>query len=246
MDDQAVALMQEFNSAAALLPATLTTMTVLIRVATPVSLDLQNIKNEFMSDAGQQLIQQITRGSNDIQLTSKEVFNNSLIFKCRGKEAVKVFTNGNMHMTGIKDLMDAVCLADVFAAMIKSYGASPDFSFVIQLANFCHTLADIAPSSKLDLGKLESHLRSRTPYATFYNTERHAGVIMRAPAFTLLTFESGKTIISSVTTPEELKEAGDFIKEHLTPLAQQCTVAVSLGATTRKRKFDYNQYLLLK
>jgi TATA-box binding protein (TBP) (component of TFIID and TFIIIB) len=247
MDDEAISLMQEFRNTAAQVPATLTTMTILIKVAdaSSINLDLQNIKDDFLSEASQRLIKHITGDSEEIRLISKKVFHNALTFKCCDKQAVKIFTNGNMHMTGIKDIMDAVCLADVFAAIIGCYGPSPRFAFDIQLANFCHVLADISPN-RIDLSKLESALKSKTPYSTFYNTERHAGIIIRAVDFSVLVFDSGNTIISSLTTPQELQLAGEFIKAHLAPLAQECVVEASLYSPTHKRKFDYAQYLVLK
>ena len=248
MDADAMALMQEFRNAAAQVPATLTTMTILIKVvedAPSINLDLQDIKDRFLSEATQRLIKHITGDPQEIRLISKKVFHNALTFKCCDKQAVKIFTNGNMHMTGIKDIMDAVCLADVFAEIIDCYGSSPKFAFDIQLANFCHVLSDVAPN-RLDLSKLASALKSKTPYSTFYNTERHAGVIIRAVDFTLLVFDSGNTIISSLKTPQELQLAGEFIKAHLAPLAKECVVAASLCTTSHKRKFDYAQYLVLK
>ena len=247
MDAEAVSLMQEFRNTAAQVPATLTTMTILIKVAdaSSINLDLQEIKEYFLSEASQRLIKHITGDPQEIRLISKKVFHNALTFKCCDKQAVKIFTNGNMHMTGIKDIMDAVCLADVFSTILNCYGSSPKFAFDIQLANFCHILADIAPN-RLDLSKLESALKSKTPYSTFYNTERHAGIIIRAVDFTLLVFDSGNTIISSLKTPQELQLAGEFIKTHLAPLAKECVVAASLCTPTHKRKFDYAQYLVLK
>lgn len=240
--------MQEFRNAAAQVPATLTTMTIFIKVAdesSSINLDLQSVKDNFLSEAGQRLIQHITGDPHEIRLISNKVFHNALTFKCCDKQAVKIFTNGNMHMTGIKDIMDAVCLADIFAEIINCYGSAPKFAFDIQLANFCHVLANIAPN-RLDLSKLESALKSKTPYSTFYNTERHAGIIIRAVDFTLLVFDSGNTIISSLKKPQELQQAGEFIKAHLAPLAIECVVAASLCTSTHKRKFDYSQYLVLK
>ena len=251
IDPVAKAFQRSFTALANTLPATITTMTVLMKPTTPTQVDLSDLETQFNTPTTKALVSEITGDPKDINL-KPTVFHNSLIFKCRAKEAVKLFTNGNMHVTGVQDLTDAVALADVLSNLTNQicdtqpYGSSPEFTYEVQMINLCYQIPSLQTPQKLDLSKLLTLLTSNTPYSAFYNTERHAGIILRAPTFTLLIFQSGKIILSSIQNSTQLEDAKIFIQNSVNELAEQCVVTEAQPLWSKKRKFDYSQYLVLK
>ncbi len=264
--------MEEVEEIASTIPAVISTMTVLIVLDSVDSsermpLDLTKILEAFETDEIQQFISDVTGDSKAIYTSSKRTFNNSIVFKCRNvptedgtvldKQAVKVFCNGNVHITGVKRIQDALYLGDVFVTMIELMyggdGLSKMFSFKsfdVQLINLYFQVPLSLSDKVLDLVKVKEYLQRETPYYVCYNTERHAGVIVKAVEFTLLVFDTGNVIISSIKRPSQLAVVRDFIKEHIIGLPNCGTLVekevLKYGCKRPKRDFDYSQYLVLK
>lgn len=236
-------------------------------------LDLTKILEAFEMEDIQKFIFDVTGDSKAIYTSSKRTFNNSIVFKCRNvptddgtvldKQAVKVFCNGNVHITGVKRIQDALYLGDVFVTMIELIyggdGLSKMFSFKgfdVQLINLYFQVplsssnSDCEKAQVLDLVKVKEYLQRETPYYVCYNTERHAGVIVKAVEFTLLVFDTGNVIISSIKQPSQLAVVRDFIKEHIIGLPNCGALieksVVKYACKKPKRDFDYGQYLVLK
>lgn len=268
----ATKFMEEVEEIASTIPAVISTMTVLIVLDSVDSsermpLDLTKILEAFETDEIQQFISDVTGDSKAIYTSSKRTFNNSIVFKCRNvptedgtvldKQAVKVFCNGNVHITGVKRIQDALYLGDVFVTMIELMyggdGLSKMFSFKsfdVQLINLYFQVPLSLSDKVLDLVKVKEYLQRETPYYVCYNTERHAGVIVKAVEFTLLVFDTGNVIISSIKRPSQLAVVRDFIKEHIIGLPNCGTLVekevLKYGCKRPKRDFDYSQYLVLK
>ena len=267
LQTNATVYMERINAIASTIPATVSTMTVLLVLNQP--LDLNKVLEDFKSDDIQNFIYEVTGDSKSVYTESKRPFNNSLVFKCKGvptndgtvldKQAVKVFCNGNVHITGVKKITDALYLGDVFATMLELVyggdGISNMFTFTsfdVQLVNLYFQL-DMPSKDKLfDLSKVKDLLTSTIPYFVCYNTERHAGVIIKAVEFTLLIFNSGNVIISSIKHPVQLEIVRDFIKNNIVNLPKQVALLDKPSAMTHnyikraKQDFDYSKYIILR
>jgi hypothetical protein len=212
-------------------------------------------------------------GKETIYPSSKKAFHNAVVFKTKGveddgrvlgKQSVKIFCNGNMHITGVRNLCDALYLADVFSTIVELiYGGNGAQGFFeicdyqIQLINFYLIIPTTKENTLLDLNKVCNVLKCNTPYFVSYNTERHAGVIVKAVDFTLMVFDSLNVLISSIKNVEQLVIARDFIKSHVFTLVDSgCCLDESyeLICPNPKRnrhknehnKFDYGLYIMLR
>lgn len=268
LQEDATKFMQQIHTIAETIPATVSTMTILLVLNQP--LNLQKILEQFTTGTIQTFLSEVTGDAKSIYTSSKRSFNNSLVFKCKGvptdnnttldKQAVKVFCNGNVHITGVKNITDALYLGDLFITMIElmygGNGASNMFTFSrfeVQLVNLYFQLPLLSSDKLLNLTKVMLYLQQNTPYFVCYNTERHAGVIVKAVEFTLLIFSSGNVIISSIKQASQLQVVRDFIQEHVICLSSRTDTLVDkpllLGNKYIKRpkpNFDYNKYIVLK
>ena len=244
--------------------ASISTMTILLVL--DKSVNLTKVLDEFKTDNIQDFICEVTGDKNSITTSSKRPFNNAVVFNCRKiytddgtlleKQAVKVFCNGNIHITGVKNVLDALYLGDVFVTMLEIMyggdGMSSMFTFTrfdVQLVNLYFQVPLPSVKQVLDLRKVKDVLQKTTPYYVCYNTERHAGVIVKATDFTLLIFDSGNVIISSIKEPYQLQIVKGFVQEHIIGLPSKDTVLNKPDKYSKRAKqdpFDYGSYLVLK
>lgn len=258
--------MTEILSIAAGIGAQVSTITISIKVDKEFNLD--KIILEFENSTIKNFIYAVTGNKQSIEISNKKQFNNSIIFKCNNipteedghildKQAVKVFCNGSLHITGVKNIKDALYLAEIFTTMIELVyggdGISDMFrvvGFEIQLVNLYFRLPGIVDGKVLTLVEVLKYLRKNTEYAVSYNNERHAGIIIRSPTFSLLIFDTGNVIICSIKEVSQLMEAKEFIKEKLFVLPEK--LKIDKENISRKRQkmsdteFDYSKYLVLK
>lgn len=255
--------------------ATISTMTVLVKFANDecddgfkLFLNLERVLRGYVAEDVQLFIEEVCGSREAITTSGKKPFHNSIVFKTKGipaedgrvlgKQSVKIFCNGNMHITGVKDVTDALYLADVFATLLElvygGNGGSGMFQMVdydVQLINFYLSIPCRDDGKRLDLRKVYDVLTNKTPYYVSYNTERHPGVIVKAVDFTLMVFDSLNVLISSVKSLEQLVCAKEFVREHVFGLID-CFVNTTfmVEGRCRKRKaasaFDYSKYIILK
>lgn len=263
--------MDELASTASKYPVSLSTMTVLIRINNQVSFD--TILERFNDPRVQDFITSVTGSIDNLTLSTsakKRNFSNSLVIKCSNiltdhdtiikGIAAKIFCNGNIHVTGAKSTQDAYYLGEVLATLLEiihgGSGLSDQYKildFDVQMINYYFTNPSPPPSTLIDLAMLHSKLQENTPYYAQYNTERYSGVIVKAPRYTYLIFDSGNVILS-LQDPKDLKEAYtyicDFFSSHgpsfyiNTPLSIISKQPKSLKS--KKKPFDYGKYLVLK
>jgi TATA-box binding protein (TBP) (component of TFIID and TFIIIB) len=260
-------IMKEILEIALQIPAKLSTITIGIKINT--TFNLERISADFNNDKIQDFIYDVTGDKHNITMSNKKNFYNCIIFKCHNipteeegyilnKQSVKIFCNGSIHITGVKDIKDALYLAEVFITMIEllygGNGISDMFQisgFEVQLMNFYFKLPGMLHGMVLKLNDVMNYLRININYAVSYNNEHHVGVIIRAPVFSVLIFDTGNVIICSIKEPQQLLEASRFIKEKIFPLTDHCMVT-KVDMPIRKRlkkentKFDYSKYLVLK
>lgn len=259
-------LMNDILCVAKNIPAKVSTITIAFK--TNSCYDLNKVLEGFKDEQVQEFIEEVVGDINNITTSHKKNFNNSIIFKCEkvptntgvlDKQAVKVFCNGSLHITGVKDINDAFYLAEVFLTMLELiYGGSGGMymfhvtGFEVQLMNFYFTLSGVSENKVLDLTKVYHHIQKNSNYSVSYNNEHHAGVIVRAPDFVVLVFDSGNVIICSIQTPEQLSEANEFVQRVIYPLPELYHCEKTTCANVKRRRkdsssqFDYAQYLVLK
>lgn len=234
---------------------TLTTMTVLLTLNAEVCLEtvIAKMKDQRIID----FICAVLGAEDKLYISNtRKSFNNCVVFKYQGSQAVKVFCNGNLHITGVKSLMDAMDIGEIFTTLLElvydGTGVDDVFKVVrfdVQLVNFCYKFKEIAPKDVLCLGALLKALRKHTPFYVSHNSEHHAGVILKAPSFTVIIFESGNIILSSLKTAEQLKEAHSFILDFMAAHLEACCVPkpeVPIKGKGKRKYFDYSSYLVLK
>lgn len=258
--------MTEILNIASQIPAQVSTITISIKI--DKEFNLRNIISQFENSTIQDFIYEVTGNRKSIEISNKKQFNNSIIFKCNNipteenghileKQAVKVFCNGSLHITGVKDIKDALYLSEVFTTMIELIyggdGVSGMFKIVgyeIQLMNFYFRLPGMVDGKVLKLIDVLNYLRKNTEYAVSYNNERHAGIIIRSPTFSLLIFDTGNVIICSIKETSQLIEAREFIHHKLFVLPEKFKMDKECIPKKRHKKndieFDYSKYLVLK
>jgi TATA-box binding protein (TBP) (component of TFIID and TFIIIB) len=149
----------------------------------------------------------------------RTAFHNSLIFKCK-KLGVKIFCNGNLHITGVKSIEEAVEISDVFCTLMELIDGGTGLEntytitdFTVQMINFYFK---VPVSQPINLQGLKDYLKAHTSYYVSYNNERHAGVIVKMIPMTIIVFYNGNVLLSSITTGEHLITSFTFIKQELT------------------------------
>lgn len=270
--------MQDILNVSKEIDATISTMTVLVKFDddndSKLFLSLERVLREYVAEDVQDFIEEVCGNKECITTSSKKPFHNSIVFKTKGipvenerileKQSVKIFCNGNMHITGVKNVKDALYLADIFVTILELvYGGTRKFRMVcydIQLINFYLTIPCVCKgddkNKRLDLRKAHEVLTKNTPYYVCYNTERHPGVIVKAIDFTLILFDSFNVLISSIKRVDQLVCAKEFVRQQVFTLVDgerdNCCVDVPLIIKGRvgKRKadiaFDYSKYIMLK
>lgn len=227
----------------------ITTMTVLVASSVPISLEA------LKETGGKGFPGSLTMS------TSTDVFFNCVMCTLTGadekRKGIKIFANGQLHITGAKTVHDAIeCSRDVYAAIDAALGlcsAITPTDFTVQMING-HFKLGIQGVLKLDA--MHSICLKDTPHVSRYNPENHAGLLVRIAAddghcMTVVFFESGNVLINAFSCGEELLKAHDFaldlVSEHLDTI-------VSAGPVTNKKRrtkldtggFDYGKYLILK
>lgn len=249
----------------------LSTMTVMIHMHCHKDdkIDLDVLRSRFDDEDIQTFLRDVFGDAHAVTLKRKgKHFNNSLLFSIpnhqedtpkKRQQSVKVFCNGNLHITGYKTLHKALEMADVFATMFElvlgGNGVEEWFrvhEYDVQLINFYYKLG-IMDAHILDLKRMHAILTKHFDFYCSYNNDHYSGVIVKAPSFSVLIFESGNIIFTSIRCAQELMEA--FREVHVFLDAHASDVSVpSSSCESRERKkknkemsgFDYGKYLVLK
>ena len=184
--------------------------------------------------------------------------------------AIKVFSNGTLHITGLKTITEVLAVSELFCRIfdIVSDDASAPFTvedfsvedFRVQLVN-SHFKIPSLPHISLDT--LHRHLLTETQHLCRYNRENHAGLIIRMDLDTpganvlrhisVIIFESGNVLISAFTHSSELIRAYEFVtgflKKHFKSISSTIDAKDPNPVKRRRRTaegFDYGKYIMLK
>jgi TATA-box binding protein (TBP) (component of TFIID and TFIIIB) len=178
----------------------------------------------------------------------------------KGDVAIKCFTNGNLHITGVKTIQRALEISEMFCCFLEltqgGTGVDDWFeitNFNVQLIN-AHFSFDVGLGG-LNLSMLFKLLLNKTEHASFYNNERHAGVMIKIlmenmKSVSIIVFDSGNVLICAFCDDEEYLIAFNFIigflTKHWTLVWTPSKVVKHKKSTKTLSGFDYGKYLILK
>jgi TATA-box binding protein (TBP) (component of TFIID and TFIIIB) len=218
-------------------PPKVSTMTIICKTNIG-SVDIQTFK-AFM-DENPDAIEE------GIKMSSKTMGASSLIFKWSNDKrnySCKVFTNGLLHITGVRDIMEALIIAQFFCVRIDSLNDDADGmppSQVIDI-NVCMIVSYFAIPYTLNLTKF-FELWRKADKETFckMNVESRPGIQIKLDA-SVFIYSSGKIGITGakkaqdITTP--FKRILSFIEEHHKDLCTPLVPIVKIkGKRGRKKK----------
>lgn len=233
----------------------ISTMTIAVSLDKDINLD--KLKIRINDPDIKDFISNVYGVQDGLSLKTKGAhFNNSLVFKTKTNkkltQAIKVFCNGSLHITGFKNVQDALDAADVFSTLIEIAEGGTGISnmynvieFKIQLINLYYVIPQITPKKqRIQLSVFHETLSEYSTFYTSYNNDHYAGVLLKSPTFTIMAFESGNIIISSVTTAQEIAVAFKYITEFISQYHACFIKSVQdiVSKPRRKAEDPYNSY----
>jgi len=248
-------------------PFHLTTMTVMITTDDKSTINLEEIMNNTDQFPASLKARKANGFFNCIMCSwSPEIMQEDCSKKARHAKGVdkvhakgvKIFSNGQIHITGVKSVTEALeCGRVVYEAIGRSPESITDFT--VQLING-HFKFIIGDDKFVKLSKLHEFCVKETTYMCRYFPENHAGLLVRIPfdddsgrISTVVFFESGSVLINAFTKGDELKKAYDFATTFIDKHADD-VIGIGIEKTIVKRVrrsaetggFDYGKYLVLK
>jgi TATA-box binding protein (TBP) (component of TFIID and TFIIIB) len=237
------------------------TMTIAFTLDAPIDLNLVTL--QFPTPLIQDFIIAVMQSHEALQMKTKgKNFSNSVVFKYNfppnpsSSKAVKVFCNGSLHLTGFKNIEDALEAADIFATLLELVAGGSGVTdmynvttFTIQLINAYYKIPQVSEKHQIIMDEYYTLLSKYTEFYTSYNSDHYAGIMLKTPEFSVMTFYSGSIIISSISTPKQLEQAIIYISTFTDKHIDECITTTILDKT-KKRKldatFDYGKYIILK
>lgn len=224
----------------------ISTITALVTLNKRVNLN--TVQSGIKLDNSQLFIKDVI---GHIKLKENNNFHNSLLLRI-GKQTIKIFTNGNLHITGYKKANDIIYISNVICVLLEICNGGSGLETIykmeklkIELVNVCFKM-DIDDNEKVSLKDYHRNLKKYTNYYTSYDADHYAGVILKTPDYTVLTFESGQIIISVKDNIEIIVEAYGTIMEFINSKKDNFITIKSICSSKRKGDFDYNDYRILR
>jgi len=235
----------------------LTTMTVLVML--DYTIDLQMLEKYAI------------RLPSAWKLKSSNGFYNCVLFKKytdttrKHSSAVKVFSNGNLHMTGVKSIASALQLAieiSMFLCnMVETNGVKITYSlenFMIQMMNCCFKI-NLPEEKSICLRTLHSLLMTNFDFLCIYNNDHHAGLrikyvsepddpnIVTVSSCSIIIFHNGNVLVNAFMTGQDMINAVKFVVDTLNKYSD-CTLVDKVENKKRRtpESFDYSKYIVLK
>lgn len=197
-----------------------------------------------------------------------KIFNMTDIDKETGQQyniAIKCFTNGTLHITGVRKLIRAHEIAEMFCFLIGltegGSGLEDNYTIqrhVVQLINL-HLCCKNPSGKSIDLQRLHNLLQEETQYVASYNNDRHSGVNVKYLTndmvyITILIFDSGNIILCGLKSIEHFVETCEFILNFVEQNSPKIYIETPSILTTRRtgkqskgnKHFDYGQYIILR
>lgn len=228
-------------------PCRLTTMTILVSLDQRIVLDKINQTN---------LVEIITQNSTcKCEMGMSKTFHNCIIFKCTSatdnmKVTIKVFSNGNLHLTGVKSVGMAMDYGSLFCSCLgQLFGQQFHMkTFTIQLVNATCKLV-IGTDKVVSLSAFKDIVgESSKDVECFYNNDVHAGLRMKLPYLdhkcTVIMFATGSVLFNAFLSGNELVNAYNFVVSYFSQYESTVLKPKLIKEGTKyDDEFDYNQYI---
>jgi TATA-box binding protein (TBP) (component of TFIID and TFIIIB) len=169
-----------------------------------------------------------------------------------GKVAIKIFRNGNLHITGAKSINLAYDNAQTVANMLREYDTKTCnlyeiLSYKIQLMNGCVKML-LDGEMGICLKTLHSLLCEKSSHFCIFNNDHHPGIRMKfkhhsGRSSSVMVFQGGSILFNALLSGDELIEAYQFIIGFVCEYFSDVVKASVKNTTLSKKKFDYNKYL---
>lgn len=226
----------------------ITTMTISLSLG--VRINLNKITDTNLTEI-------ISKSSNlncNLELSKK--FNNCTIVKCKRSESenvtIKIFSNGNLHMTGAKSVFMAVEYGNLLCRCFEQlfYESFVIQTFSIQLVNATCKF-DIGNDSVISLSTFKDIVHERD-LQCFYNNDVHAGLRIKLPytenlaphQSTVILFATGSLLFNAFLCGKEFLNAYNIItnlfSQHKSDIIKPKLVKEH---TKYIEDFDYNKYI---
>lgn len=233
-------------------PCRITTMTILISLCQRISLNKINQAN---------LVEILIQNSTfKCEIEKCKTFHNCTIFKCFNssdniKVTIKVFSNGNLHLTGVKSVSMAMDYGNLFCKCLgQLFGQQFNIdSFTIQLVNATCKF-NLQPDTVISLSSFKDIVQKVPSHdfeediQCFYNNDVHAGLRIKLPYLghksTVILFATGSVLFNAFLSGNELVYAYNFVTHYF----RQHQISVLKPKLIKDRskyddEFDYNQYI---
>jgi TATA-box binding protein (TBP) (component of TFIID and TFIIIB) len=178
----------------------------------------------------------------EFKRSEKKSFYNSITFKIN-KLAIKIFSNGNIHITGLSDIDNSILLVEKLLKELNIEANIIDFD--IQLIN---TNYNIGFNINLQNLKNEINKFNNDIFAK-YDLERHMSVNIKFKInnryTTILVFYTGSILISGIKKPNELLFSYNFINDFIINNYDKLYYKKEDIHINKKKKFDYNEFLCI-
>ena len=181
-------------------------------------------------------------------------FNNCIIVKCTGDRnvTVKIFSNGNLHMTGAKSAEMAMFYGELFCNCLSQLLGHSFYTtlLTIQLINACCRFS-LDRDIVLSLNAFKNSV-SENDVVCFYNNDQHAGLRIKIPfespsgtihTSTCIIFSSGSVLFNAFLSGTELEHAYSFITGVFLHHKADIMVPKLHKSNRYIADFDYNHYL---
>lgn len=222
-----------------------TTMTVLLIGNTGIGDHRLNSFKEWY-------IQQIDPRGDCYSLTSHRKFHNCVILKRtvqhRNKGiAIKVFSNGKLHLTGITTIEQAVTYGQEVMDTIQDFTGEEVYlkSFTPQLINYRAKL-NVPDGMVLCLKSMADFWRQDTNVSVLLNSEHYPGVRIKLNhnnhISTVLIFESGSVLLNAVISADELEFVYRYIADSIHEM--KCILKPMLKKQARDKAFCYSAFVV--
>lgn len=174
-------------------------------------------------------------------INSNKSFYNSVTIRYKENSkgrAIKVFRNGNLHITGFNKLEDAESIGDKILDMFDGTARMEEVK--IQMMNSCFRM-----DTEFNLLELYEEFK-QTPHLVKYDRERHAGlqvkILYNNRWITVIVFRTGNILITGVKSMQELEYGYQEIVRLLQPRLEDEGEPVSKRQKIDKA-FDYGMFL---
>lgn len=229
-------------------PCRITTMTILLSLGTRINLNKITTTN---------LTEIISKSSNlncNLELSKK--FNNCTIVKCKRSEGekvtIKIFSNGNLHMTGAKTVFMAVEYGNLLCRCFEQlfHQSFEIQTFSIQLVNATCKF-DVGNDSVISLSTFRDIVQE-CDMQCFYNNDVHAGLRIKLPytqtstphQSTVILFSTGSLLFNAFLCGKELLNAYNIITNLFSQHRGRIIKPKLVKEHTKYiEDFDYNKYL---